>query len=110
MIQISIFTRYTEAEAGFQFCVSKAEEGVKMFEEQGEEDRDQGMNLYAMLGVSLDAYGKFMLKRKKFAIAEEAYNRAIKICENQLAENGKPHPQVGGWSIIWEDATRSLMP
>ncbi|PIK50523.1 putative tetratricopeptide repeat protein 19, mitochondrial [Apostichopus japonicus] len=86
--------RYTEAEAGFQFCLSKAEEGLKIFKEKGEEDIEQEMNLYAMLGVSLDAYGKFMLKRKHYDVAEDAYIRAIKICENELADKGKPHPQT----------------
>ncbi|KAJ8025141.1 Tetratricopeptide repeat protein 19, mitochondrial [Holothuria leucospilota] len=86
--------RYTEAEAGYHFCVSKSEEGLESYKKSGTKDFDKEMNLYAMLGVSLEAYGKFMLKQHRLDEAEKAYLRAIKICENELADKGKPHPQT----------------
>lgn len=93
---IFLLCRYTEAEAGYRFCVSKSEEGLESYKKTGLKDFDKEMNLYAMLGVSLEAYGKFMLKQHHLDEAEKAYLRAIRICENELADKGKPHPQVKG--------------
>ena len=78
--------RYEEAEEGYQFCVETQRRKLSE-SEAGQLDE----NTKALLGQSLDAYGRFLLLQSQYSRAEQVLLDSISIAENVF---GDDHIQV----------------
>lgn len=71
------------AKLGYQEALSIMEEKVK-------KDPDSDDNTYALLGMALDSYGRYLMVHKQYAVAEPYIVRAESIATKVL---GQDHPQ-----------------
>ncbi|KAL8199017.1 UNVERIFIED_CONTAM: hypothetical protein K2H54_031825 [Gekko kuhli] len=80
--------------AGYQFCILTLEEKIAKQKDvaadamPAEEER---INTRLLLGMSLDAYARYLLARKHAAAAERMYERALQI---STEVQGETHPQT----------------
>lgn len=76
--------RNTEAETGYQFCIDTLESKMK-----AASVTDPDVNV--LLGMSADAYSRFLIGRGEYSAAIDNLHKALKIAKNALGEN---HEQI----------------
>ncbi|XP_002737330.1 tetratricopeptide repeat protein 19, mitochondrial-like [Saccoglossus kowalevskii] len=81
--------RHVEASAGYTWCI---ETTTVKISEMPEDDIDK--NTLSLLGLCWNSYAYYLLSQKRFAEAEQAYKKALTLCENQLTVDGLKHPQT----------------
>ncbi len=73
-----------EAIAGYKYCINTLETRMKTMKEVD-------TNTKALLGMSTDAYSRFLISRKQYKEALKCLTRALEIAESVF---GDKHPQV----------------
>jgi len=76
--------RSSEAELGYQFCIDTQQRKI---DSAAEFDVDTA----ALLGMSIDAYSRYLVTRKEYTAAMDNLNKALEIAISVLGEN---HQQV----------------
>ncbi|KAG8450382.1 hypothetical protein GDO86_002873 [Hymenochirus boettgeri] len=79
------------AVAGFQFCIMSLEEKLEKELPEVPLSAEEKSNTRLLLGLCLDSYGRFLLNHSEFSLAQNVYEKALKICRE---EQGSEHPQT----------------
>ena len=79
----AIMKRDREARLGYQ-------EAVKIQDEKVKNDPECSQDTYALLGLALESYGRFLLAHREIEAAEPLFKRSESIATKLL---GKEHPQ-----------------
>lgn len=80
--------RSSEAELGYQFCIHSLQ---KKMDSAMESHIDIDTDTVALLGMSVDAYSRYLVTQKDYVAAMHNLNRALEIAMNVL---GETHQQV----------------
>jgi len=78
-----------DAEIGYQFCIEMLEKKLNSRKASDAEAADN--NALALLGMSAEAYGRFLIKRENYRGALKNLQKALKIASNVLGYN---HHQI----------------
>ncbi|KAM4701863.1 tetratricopeptide repeat protein 19, mitochondrial [Discoglossus pictus] len=81
------------AVAGFQFCIMSLEEKIEKEKHLLEEvlTAEDKSNTRLLLGLCLDSYGRYLLANSQLSLAQNMYEKALKICKE---EQGEQHPHT----------------
>ncbi|XP_033127689.1 tetratricopeptide repeat protein 19, mitochondrial-like [Anneissia japonica] len=96
----SQFNKCEEAESGYDWCITALEnkmhkpDNLNDFQEGDSSLKEEKSDIQALLGMSLENYAKLLSKQKRYKEAEDAYLKAIDICQNDLSTNEIKHPQI----------------
>lgn len=76
--------RTTEAELGYKFCIDSQQKKV-------DDATETDVDTVALLGMSVDAYSRYLVARKDYSSAMQNLNKALEIAVSVL---GEKHQQV----------------
>ncbi|XP_053560556.1 tetratricopeptide repeat protein 19, mitochondrial [Bombina bombina] len=81
------------AVAGYQFCIMSLEEKIEKERDLPDDilTAEDKSNTRLLLGLCLDSYGRYLLDNSHLSLAQNMYEKALKICRE---EQGELHPHT----------------